>query len=70
MGNFEIIKRNGERIPLNTVEPFCVVKSAVQNSSLMGDDNVQLSIIQRIFSLSQREIRLWWMVRSTLSEQR
>jgi hypothetical protein len=45
MGNFEIIKRNGERIPLNTVEPFCVVKSAVQNSSLMGDDNVQLSII-------------------------
>ena len=45
MGCFEIIKRNGERIQLQTREPFCAVKSAVQNTSLMGDDNVQLSIV-------------------------
>ena len=45
MGSFEIIKRNGERIQLQTREPFCAVKSAVQNTSLMGDDNVHLSIV-------------------------
>jgi len=47
MGSFEIIKRNGERIQLQTREPFCAVKSAVQNTSLMGDDNVQLSFVSR-----------------------
>ena len=40
-----MIKRNGEVIPLFSREPFCTVKSATQNSSLMGDDNVQLSIV-------------------------
>ena len=45
MGSFEIIKRNGEKVQLQTMEPFCAVKSAVQNTSLMGDDNVQLSIV-------------------------
>lgn len=45
MGSFEIIKRNGEIIQLQTREPFCTVKSAVQNTSLMGDDNIQLSIV-------------------------
>lgn len=45
MGNFEIIKRNGETIPLFSREPHCAVTSATQNSSLMGDDNVQLQIV-------------------------
>ena len=47
MGSFEIIKRNGEKVQLQTREPFCAVKSAVQNTSLMGDDNVQLSFVSR-----------------------
>ena len=45
MGSFEIIKRSGEKIPLFSREPFCTVKSATLTSALMGDDNVQLSII-------------------------
>ena len=45
MGQIEMIKRNGEVIPLFSREPFCTVKAATQNSSLMGDDNVQLSIV-------------------------
>lgn len=45
MGITEIIKRNGEIIKLNTKEPFCVVKQATQNSSLMGDDTVSLQIV-------------------------
>ena len=45
MGSFEIIKRNGDIVQLNTREPFRAVKSATQNTSLMGDDNVQLSIV-------------------------
>ena len=40
----EIIKRNGEVIKLNTKEPFCAVKQATQNSSLMGDDYITLQI--------------------------
>lgn len=47
MGSFEIIKRNGEKVQLQTRDPFCAVKSAVQNTSLMGDDNVQLSFVSR-----------------------
>lgn len=47
MGSFEIIKRNGEKVQLQTREPFCAVKSAVQNTSLMGDDNVQISFVSR-----------------------
>ncbi|WP_304976237.1 N-acetylmuramoyl-L-alanine amidase [uncultured Muribaculum sp.] len=45
MGSFEIIKRSGEKIPLFSREPFCALKSATLTSALMGDDNVQLSII-------------------------
>lgn len=45
MGITQIIKRNGEIITLNTKEPFCVVKSATQNSSLMGDDYISLQIV-------------------------
>lgn len=45
MGITQIIKRNGEIITLNTKEPFCVVKQATQNSSLMGDDYISLQII-------------------------
>lgn len=45
MGITQIIKRNGEIIKLNTKEPFCVVKQATQNSSLMGDDNITLQIV-------------------------
>lgn len=45
MGITQIIKRNGEIITLNTKEPFCVVKQAAQNSSLMGDDYISLQIV-------------------------
>ena len=45
MGTFEIIKRNGQRISLLSREPFCAVTSAVQNISLMGNDNVQISFV-------------------------
>ena len=45
MGNFEIIQRNGNRINLQSREPFCAVKSATQNTSLMGDDNVQITFV-------------------------
>lgn len=45
MGAIEIIKRNGEVIPLNTREPFAMVQSAVQTISLMGGDNIQLTIV-------------------------
>ncbi len=45
MGEFALIKRNGDIIPLNTRKPFCTVKSAQQNISLMGDDTVSLNII-------------------------
>ena len=45
MGTLEIIRRNGEKVRLFSKEPFCTLKSAAQNSSLMGDDNVQLSIV-------------------------
>ena len=45
MATLEIIRRNGEKVRLFSKEPFCTLKSAAQNSSLMGDDNVQLSIV-------------------------
>lgn len=45
MGITQIIKRNGEIITLNTKEPFCIVKSATQTSSLMGDDFITLQIV-------------------------
>lgn len=45
MGITQIIKRNGEIIKLNTKEPFCIVKQATQNSSLMGDDYISLQIV-------------------------
>lgn len=45
MGITQIIKRNGEIITLNTKEPFCVVKQATQNSSLMGDDYISLQLV-------------------------
>ena len=45
MGHFEIIQRNGNRINLQSREPFCAVKSATQNTSLMGDDNVQITFV-------------------------
>ena len=45
MGEIEVIKRGGGTIRLLSKDPFCTVKSATQNTSLMGDDNVQLSIV-------------------------
>lgn len=45
MGQLEIIKRDGTKVQLFSKEPFCALKSATQNSSLMGDDNVQLSFV-------------------------
>ena len=45
MGEIEVIKRTGGRIRLFSKEPFRTIKSAVQNTALMGDDNIQLSIV-------------------------
>lgn len=45
MGEIEVIKRKGGTIQLFSRDPFCTIKSATQNISLMGDDNIQLSII-------------------------
>lgn len=45
MGEIEVIKRKGGTIQLFSRDPFCTVKSATHNISLMGDDNIQLSII-------------------------
>ena len=44
MGQITLIKRNGSKVNLFSKEPFCTVSSAVQNVTLMGDDNVQLGI--------------------------
>lgn len=44
MGQITIIKRDGTQINLFRTEPFCTVSQAVQNFTLMGDDNVQLAI--------------------------
>lgn len=48
MEYFEIIRRDGTKTPLFSQEPFCAVKSATQNCTLMGDDNVQLSIVSSV----------------------
>lgn len=45
MGDIEVIKRTGGRVQLFSKEPFRTIKSAVQNTALMGDDNIQLSIV-------------------------
>lgn len=45
MEQIVLIKRNGTKINLQSREPFCAVRSAVQNISLMGDDTVTLSIV-------------------------
>ena len=44
MGQITINKRNGTKVDLFRTDPFCTVTQAVQNFSLMGDDNVQLTI--------------------------
>jgi len=44
MGQITIIKRDGTQINLFRTEPFCTVSQAAQNFTLMGDDNVQLTI--------------------------
>ena len=44
MEQIELIKKSGTKINLFSKEPFCTVSSAVQNITLMGDDNVQLGI--------------------------
>ncbi len=45
MGQFTLIKRDGTQIPLMSRDPFCAVRSAVQEVSLMGVDTVSLSIV-------------------------
>lgn len=45
MGHFEIIKRTGGRISLMSKDPFRAIKSAVQETSLMGDDIVKMTIV-------------------------
>lgn len=45
MDELTLIKRNGERIELFSKVPFCTVRSATQNTALMGDDTVTLNII-------------------------
>lgn len=44
MNQIMLIKRDGTQINLFRTEPFCTVSQAVQNFTLMGDDNVQLTI--------------------------
>ena len=44
MGQITLIKRDGSKVDFFNREPFCTVTSAVQNTALMGDDNVQLAI--------------------------
>lgn len=54
MGTFEIIQRNGNKIPLLSREPFCALQSATQNTSLMGDDNIQLTFVsEQIFEFGK-----------------
>lgn len=54
MGAFEIIQRNGNKIPLFSREPFCALQSAAQNTSLMGDDNIQLTFVsEQIFEFGK-----------------
>ena len=45
MGELTLIKRNGDTIPLFSREPFCTVKAAEQDITLMGDDTVTLDIV-------------------------
>ena len=45
MGQFTLIKRDGTTKNLVSRDPFCTVTSAKQNTSLMGDDVVTLSIV-------------------------
>lgn len=45
MGYFEIIRRNGDKVPLMQRQPFVALQSATQNVTLMGDDNVVLNIV-------------------------
>lgn len=44
MGQIEIIKRDGTRILCYSREPFCTPTQAVQNTQLMSDDTVTLSL--------------------------
>lgn len=44
MGQITLTKRNGAKVILFSKDPFCTVSNAVQNITLMGDDNVQLTI--------------------------
>lgn len=44
MGQIEIIKRDGTKIPAYSMEPFCTPTQAVQNTALMSDDTVTLSL--------------------------
>lgn len=44
MGQIEIIKRDGTRILAYSKEPFCTPTQAVQNTTLMADDTVTLSL--------------------------
>ena len=44
MGQITLIKRDGSKVDFFSKEPFCTVTRAVQNTALMGDDNVQLAV--------------------------
>ena len=44
MGQIEIIKRDGTHILAYSREPFCTPTQAVQNTQLMSDDTVALSL--------------------------
>ena len=44
MEQIEIIQRDGTVIPVRSMVPFCTATQAVQNTSLMSDDTVTLSL--------------------------
>lgn len=45
MEQITLIKRNGEQIPLISTHPIRAITQAVQDTTLMGDDTVTLSIV-------------------------
>lgn len=44
MEQIKIVKRDGTEIPVRSLVPFCTATQAVQNTTLMSDDTVTLSL--------------------------
>lgn len=75
MGQFTLIKRDGTQIPLMSRDPFCAVRSAVQEVSLMGVDTVSLSIVSTLLISFQKGDRIIvdgdeYSIRTTVTRNR